>query len=258
MKLLVCVKQVPDMESRFKVNSEGTWYEEQDLAFRMNEYDEFAVEQAIRIKEQLGGAADITVLSIGPNRVVEAIKKGLAMGGDRGVHIMDDHVYQKDPWQVASVIAVFARGKGFDLVLTGMQSQDRGSAQVGSIVAELLGVACVTTLVGFELNGKVVTAKRELEGGMRGIVKFNLPAVVTCQLGLNTPRYPTLPNIMKARQKELLVLPITDFLSEESATTTEKMYPPEKKGRGLVLEGDVNETADKLVAILKEKTTVLR
>ena len=180
------------------------------------------------------------------------------MGVDRGFHIKDDLLYQKDSWQVASVIASFARGKDFDLVLTGLQSQDRGSAQVGVTVAELLGIACVTTLVGFELNGDVVTAKRELEGGMRGMVKLKLPALVTCQLGLNTPRYPTLPNIMKARQKELLVLPITDFLREESATTTEKMYPPEKKGRGLVLEGEINETADRLVAILKEKTTVLR
>ena len=258
MKMLVCIKQVPDMESRFRVNSEGIWYDEQDLAFRMNEYDEYAVEQAIRVKEQLGGAADITILSIGPDRVVEAIKKGLAMGGDRGVHIQDEHLYQKDPWQVASVIAAFARGKNFDLVFTGLQSQDRGSAQVGVIVAELLSYACATTLVGFELSGDVVTARRELEGGIRGIVKFKLPAVVTCQLGLNNPRYPTLPNIMKAKQKELLAFPIMGFLSEESTTTTERMYPPEKKGRGLILEGDINETANKLVAILKEKTTVLR
>lgn len=258
MKMLVCIKQVPDMESRFKANSAGDWYEEQDLAFRMNEYDEFAVEQAIRVKEQLGGAADITILSIGPDRVVEVIKKGLAMGGDRGVHIKDDHCYQKDPWQVASVIEAYARDKNYDLVFTGMQSQDRGSAQVGVVVAELLGYACVTTLVGFELNAGVVTARRELDGGIRGIVKIKLPAVVTCQLGLNNPRYPTLPNIMKAKQKELLAFPITGFLAEASVTTTERVYPPEKKGRGLVLEGDINETADKLVAILKEKTTVLR
>ena len=93
---------------------------------------------------------------------------------------------------------------------------------------------------------------------MRGVVKLKLPAVVTCQLGLNNPRYPTLPNIMKARQKELLAYAVLDFLSEESTTTTERMYPPEKKGRGLVLEGEINETVDKLVAILKEKTKVLR
>lgn len=258
MKILVCIKQVPDMESRFKVNREGVWCDEQDLAFRMNEYDEFAIEQAIRLKEQLGGAADITILSIGPDRVVEVIKKGLAMGGDRGVHIKDERPYQKDPWQVASVIAAFAREKKFDLVLTGLQSQDRGSAQVGVMIAELLDYACATTLVGFELSGEMVTARRELEGGKRGIVRFNLPAVVTCQLGLNIPRYPTLPNIMKARQKELLVFPITDFQIEAAVTNTEKMYPPEKKGGGLVLEGDISESADKLAAILKEKTTVLR
>jgi electron transfer flavoprotein beta subunit len=97
-----------------------------------------------------------------------------------------------------------------------------------------------------------------LDGGIRGIVKFKLPAVVTCQLGLNTPRYPTLPNIMKARQKELLVFPVTDFGSDEKITTTERVYPPERKGHALVLEGDVNESAEQLVAILKEKTTVLR
>jgi electron transfer flavoprotein beta subunit len=258
MKILVCIKHVPDMESRFKVNDTGTWVDERDLAFRVNEYDEFAIEQAVRIKEGLAGAADITILSMGPARVVEAIKKGLAMGGDRGVHIQDDLAYQKDPWQVASVIAAFARDKNFDLILTGMQSQDRGSAQAGALLAELLDYACVTTLVAFELNGDVVTARRELEGGLRGIIRFKLPAVVTCQLGLNTPRYPTLPNIMKARQKELLAFPVANLLQAESLTSVEKVYPPEKKGHGLVLEGDVNELADKLVAILKEKTTVLR
>ncbi len=258
MKILVCIKHVPDMESRFKVNETATWYDERDLAFRVNEYDEYAVEQAVRLKEQLGGSADVTILSIGPDRVVEAIKKGLAMGGDRGVHIKDDQLNQKDPWQVASVIANFAKDKNFDLVFTGIQSQDNGSAQVGVIVAELLDFACATTLISFSLDGDTVTAKRELEEGKRGIVKFKLPAVVTCQLGLNTPRYPTLPNIMKAKQKELLTFPIADFLKVDSLTTTLNVYPPEKKGRGLVLEGDVNELADKLVAILKEKTTVLR
>jgi electron transfer flavoprotein beta subunit len=258
MKILVCVKQVPDMESRFKVNSEGVWYDEKDLAFKLNEYDEFALEQAVRVKEQLGNTADITVLSIGPDRVVEAIKKGLAIGGDRGIHIKDDHPWQKDPWQIASVIAAFARDKNFELVFTGLQSQDRGSAQVGGILAELLGFACATTLVAFELNGDLVTARQELDGGMCAILKFKLPAVVTCQMGLNTPRYPTLPNIMKARQKELLAFPVTNFTEPENLAVTERMYLPEKKGHVLVLEGDLNELADRLVGVLKEKTTVLR
>jgi electron transfer flavoprotein beta subunit len=258
MKILVCIKQVPDMASRFKVNGEGTWYDETDLAFRMNEYDEYAVEQAVQLKEQLGGEPDITVLSIGPDRVGEMIKKALAMGCDRGVHIQDSDAFRKDPWQIAATIAGFSRDKNFDLIFTGMQSQDRGSGQVGAMVAEILGIACVTTVVGFSLADGIITAKRELEGGVKAVVKFKSPALVTCQLGLNTPRYPTLPNIMKAKKKELLAVPIADFLKEKETTTTASAYPPEKKGSGVVLEGEVNDLVGKLIGILKEKTKVVK
>ncbi len=258
MKILVCIKQVPDMESRFRLNGEGTWYDEADLAFRMNEYDEYAVEQAVRLKEQLGGEPEITVVSIGPDRVVEAVKKALAMGADRAVHIKDDEYYRKDPWQISSAIAAHAASRHYDLVFTGMQSQDRGSAQVGVTVAELLGFACATTLVGFAYEGGTITVKRELEGGSKGIVKLRLPAVVTCQLGLNTPRYPTLPNIMKAKKKEIVVQPISELLKEAELTGTAGMYPPAKRGGGIVIEGDVNDQLDRLLGILKEKTTVLR
>ena len=258
MKILVCIKQVPDMESRFKLNSEGTWYDETDLAFRMNEYDEYAVEQAVQLKEQLGGEPEVTVLSIGPDRVVEAMKKALAMGADRGVHIKDDKYYQKDPWQIASAIACHAATRNYDLVFTGMQSQDRGSAQVGVTVAELLGFACVTTLIGFAYDNGTITAKRELEGGTKGVARLKLPAVVTCQLGLNTPRYPTLPNIMKAKKKEIAVQPIGELLHDAQLTATEAMYPPARKGGGIVIEGDVNDQIERLFGILKEKTTVLR
>ena len=258
MKILVCIKQVPDMESRFKANSEGTWYDETDLAFRMNEYDEYAVEQAVQLKEQLGGEPEITVLSIGPDRVVEAIKKALAMGADRAVHIRDDKYYQKDPWQIASAIATHAGTKSYDLIFTGMQSQDRGSAQVGVTIADQLGFACATTLVGFAYDSGTVTVRRELEGGAKGVARLKLPAVVTCQLGLNTPRYPTLPNIMKAKKKEISVQPIGDLLKVEELTATDRMYPPAKKGGGIVIEGDVNDQLDRLLGILKEKTAVFR
>ncbi|TYO95789.1 electron transfer flavoprotein, partial [Geothermobacter ehrlichii] len=146
MNILVCIKQVPDMESRFKVAANGTWIEESDLAWRMNEYDEYAVEQAVQLKEQVGGA-DLTVLSIGPARVKEAIKKALAMGCDRGVQVVDDATHEKDPFQIASVIAAFAREKNFDVIFTGMQSQDRGSGQVGVLLGEMLGIPVLTTAV---------------------------------------------------------------------------------------------------------------
>jgi electron transfer flavoprotein beta subunit len=258
MKLLVCIKQVPDLESRFKPDAAGTWYNEADLAFRMNEYDEFAVEQAVQLREKLGEAAELTVLSIGPERVVEAIKKALAMGCDKAAHIQDPAASSKDPWQIAGIIAAYAKDQGFDIIFTGMQSQDRGSAQVGVTVAEQLGFACTTTIVGFEYENGAITAKRELEGGIKGIVKLQTPALVTCQLGLNIPRYPTLPNIMKAKKKEITAIPVADLLKEQSLAATTSFHPPAKKGGGIVLEGDVGDLVDKVVAILKDKTAVLR
>lgn len=256
MKILVCIKQVPDMESKFKLNGEGNWYDNSDLAWRMNEYDEYAVEQAVQLKEQVGDS-DLTVLSIGPERVKEMMKKALAMGCDRGVHIADDEFFKKDSYEIASVIAEFAKDKGFDMIFTGMQSQDRASGQVGVLVAELLGLASITTIVGFAFESGRITAKRELEGGTKAIVKTNIPALVTCQLGLNTPRYPTLPNIMKAKKKELLSTPIAELLKVEGKQETARMYFPEKKGGGLVLEGDVGDLAEQLIRILKDNTAVL-
>ena len=256
MKILVCIKQVPDMESKFKVAASGTWYDTADLAWRMNEYDEYAVEQAVQLKEQVGDA-DLTVLCIGGERVKETMKKALAMGCDRGVHVADDKSAEKEPYQIAGIIAEFARDKGFDLIFTGMQSQDRGSAQVGVLVAEMLGIPSISTVVQFAFAGGRIETRRELEGGVKAIVKAATPALVTCQLGLNTPRYPTLPNIMKAKKKELVSLPVADLLKVDARQETAKLFFPEKKGGGLVLEGDVGPLADRLIQILKEKTGVL-
>ncbi len=255
MNILVCIKQVPDMESKFKVNGEGSWYDSADLAWRMNEYDEYAVEQAVQLKEQAGG--DLTVLCIGPERVKETMKKALAMGCDRGVHVADDDSFKKDPFSIASIIAEHAKTKSYDVIFTGMQSQDRGSAQVGVLAAETLGIPSVTTIVGFVFEGGKITVKRELEGGVKAVVKLPVPALVTCQLGLNTPRYPTLPNIMKAKKKELLTVPVAELLKTAAVQETRTLYFPEKKGGGLILEGDIGELADKLIKILKDKTAVL-
>ncbi len=256
MKILVCIKQVPDMESKFKVDTGGTWYAKTDLAWRMNEYDEYAVEQAVQLKEQVKDA-DLTVLCIGSDKVKETMKKALAMGCDRGAHIADEEASEKEPYQIAGIVAEYAKDKSFDLIFTGMQSQDRGSGQVGILVAEMLGMPGITTVVHFAYNDGVVEAKRELEGGAKACVKVASPVVITCQLGLNTPRYPTLPNIMKAKKKELLSIPVADLLKVEPRQETTKMYFPEKKGGGLVLEGDAADLADQLVRILKEKTGVL-
>ena len=256
MKILVCIKQVPDMESRFRANADGTWYDETDLAWRMNEYDEYAVEQAVRLKEQVGDA-ELTVLCIGPERVKETLKKALAMGCDRALQILDEQSHRKDPQVIASLIADYARDESFDLIFTGMQSQDRGSGQVGVLVAEMLGIPSLTTLVDFAYEEGTVHGKRELEGGTRARVSCRTPALVTCQLGLNTPRYPTLPNIMKAKKKELNTLPVSECRETSPVLETLQVAPPEKKGSGLVLEGEPAELADRLIRILKEQTAVL-
>lgn len=254
MKILVCIKQVPDMESKFALGT--TWYKADDLAWRMNEYDEYGVEQAVQVKEQAGDC-DVTVLCIGPDRVKETMKKALAMGCDRGVHIADDDVAGRDPFAIASIIAAFAEGKDFDLILCGMQSQDRASAQVGLLVAEMLNIPSVSTIVDFALEDGKVSVKRELEGGVKSCLSTTTPALFTCQLGLNTPRYPTLPNIMKAKKKELASHPVADFLKVEPNQETTEIFFPEKKGGGVVLEGDPAEIADRLLQIIKEKTTVM-
>jgi electron transfer flavoprotein beta subunit len=256
MKILICIKQVPDMESKFKINAGGKWYDRTDLAWRMNEYDEYAVEQAVRLKEQVGDV-DLTVLCIGPDQVKETMKKALAMGCDRGVHIADNDSHTREPIEIASMVADFAKDKHFDIIFTGMQSQDRGSAQVGVMVAELLDLPAITTIVAFTFDNGTVQVKRELEGGGKALVSAATPVVLTCQLGLNTPRYPTLPNIMKAKKKELLTLAVPDLSGIGACQETAACYFPERKGSGIILEGELPEMADKLIHLLKEKTGVL-
>jgi electron transfer flavoprotein beta subunit len=258
VKILVCVKQVPDMDSRFRPNAAGVWFDEADLDWRMNEYDEYAVEQALLLKEQLGEAPDVTVLSIGPDRVLEVIRKALAMGCDRGIHVFDPNVVCKDPWQVAGLIAACVGEEVSDLVFTGMQSQDRGSAQVGVLAAEMLGIPCVTTLVGFSFDDGVITARRELEGGARGVAKLGLPALFTCQSGLNSPRYPTLPNILKSRKKEIRTIPVEELPASAPLSATTGFYPPARKGSGIVLEGELSGLVDRLMEILRGKCAAVR
>jgi len=254
MKILVCIKQVPDMESKFVPDGDGTWYDRTELAWRMNEYDEYGVEQAVQVKEATGG--DLTVICIGPDRVKETMKKALAMGCDRGVHIVDDQIHQKDSFAVASLLADFARDKDFDLIFCGMQSQDRGSGQVGAMLGAMLERETVTTVVDFQLEDGLLTVKRELEGGTKAVVSTQLPAVITCQLGLNTPRYPTLPNIMKAKKKEMLSVDVAACNCPAQTVRPLSIGAPEKRGSSLFLEGEPADLAAQLVTILNERTGI--
>jgi len=257
MNILVCVKQVPDMEGRFVPNAAGNWFDETGLAWRMNEYDAFAVEEAVRLKESLGGSARVTALSIGPARAVETLRKALATGCDDGVHIDDDGAPERDPWQIASMIAGFAAGRGFDLVFTGMQSEDRGSAQVGLLVGERLGLASVTGITAFEWFDGAMTVERELEGGRRCRLRLKPPALLTCQLGLNTPRYPTLPNIMKSKRAALTVLSPESVGLESPKVSSANFRPHAPNAAGVILEGDAETLASQVLEILESRTSVL-
>jgi len=256
MNILVCIKQVPDMEGHFVQNAAGSWFDEGGHAWRMNEYDTCAVEQAIRFREQLGGDASVTVLSIGASRVVETIRKALAMGCYHGVHIDDPLAAERDPWQIASMIAGFAAGRGFDLVFTGMQSEDRSSAQVGLLVAERLGMACVTGITAFEWRDGSIKVERELEGGRRCRLRLNAPALLTCQLGLNTPRYPTLPNIMKSKRTSLTVMSPESVGHESPKASSENFRSHEPNAAGVILEGDATTLAAQVLSILESRTSV--
>lgn len=256
MKILVCIKQVPDMEGHFEANEAGSWFDEPGLAWRMNEYDTFALEQAVRLKEQLSGEASVTVLSVGPARVAETIRKALAMGCDEGVHIDDAEAPEHDPWQIASMIAGFAAGRGFDLVFTGMQSEDHSSAQVGVLVAERLGVTCVTGITAFEWQHDEMTVEREIEGGLSCVLRLKAPALLTCQQGLNTPRYPNLPSIIKAKRKKLTVLTPKESGLESPKVSSENFRPRECKAAGVILDGEPAKLAAQVREILETKTAV--
>jgi electron transfer flavoprotein beta subunit len=257
MNILVCIKQVPDMAGTFAPNTAGSWFDETGLAWRMNEYDAFAVEEAVQLKDKLGSDARVTALSIGPARVVETIRKALSMGGDEGAHIDDDEAPERDPWQIASMIAGFAAGRGFDLIFTGMQSEDRGSAQVGLLVAERLGFACVTGITAFEWRNGSMTVDRELEGGRLCRLRLKPPALLTCQPGLNTPRYPTLPNIMKSKRAALTVLSPDSVGLESPRVSSEHFRPHERNATGVILEGDAETLASQVLEILESRTCVL-
>ena len=253
MKILVCIKQVADLESRFVVQAGATWFDEADLAFRINEYDEYAIEEAVKLKESLP-ESELVVLTLGPPRAAEALKKALAMGADRAIHLNDPKGTDKDSFSVAQAIAGAVQGQGFDLIFTGMQSQDRGSGQVGLLLAELLGINGVSCAVGFAKTEGGIRVERELEGGLRAEVALELPALVTCQLGLNQPRYPTLPNIMKAKKKPLETVELG--AAEAPKVKVQGLNLPPKTGAAEFIEGDNATKVAKLVAILKEKKLV--
>ena len=262
MNILVFVKQVPDTETRIQLQDGAV--DTSAVKWVANPYDEFAIEEALRIKERLG-QGKVVVVSLGPDRVKEAIKYALSLGADEGVHVKGEGVALWDPLAVATVLAGAAKKAGFDLILTGKQGVDHDWSQAGIILAELLDLPHVSVVVNLEVNPaeKTGKAKREVEGGAE-LVEFTLPAVITAQKGLNEPRYASLKGIMAVKKKVIPEWTLAD-LGVDAAAVSESaaairfvefsLPPPREKGR--ILEGEPAETARELVRILREEAKVL-
>jgi electron transfer flavoprotein beta subunit len=255
MKILVMVKQVPDTATKIQVRPDGQGIVEEGIKWVINPYDEFAIEEALRIREKLGG--EVVIVAIGPSRVEEAVRQSLAMGADRAVLVSADTML--DPASVTKVLAAVSQEEGFDLILTGKQAVDDDAAQVGPMLAARLNIPQVTVVLRLDIDSENhrLRAERELEGATE-IVELPYPAVVTAQRGLNEPRYPTQPNKMKAKKKPVRRIPLDSLsLNLEIRITLNRLLTPVARPEPTVLQGEVQETAKELVRLLHEQAKVL-
>ena len=250
MKIAVCIKRVADSEARVKIAADGKRLDEAGVKFGINPYDEFAVEEALRRKET-AGAGEVVVFSLGPTATQETIRTALAMGADRGVLLQTDAV-PADGFETAKALAAELKDGGWDLILFGKIAIDDYHQQIGPMVAELLGLPCVTAAAHLTLEGGKGVAEREIEGGIE-VVEFPLPAVITADKGLNEPRYPALKGIMAAKKKPLETKPTQ--LGSGGVEVISLALPPERKEGKIVGEGAA--AVPELVRLLREEAKVL-
>ncbi|MDH4101375.1 MAG: electron transfer flavoprotein subunit beta/FixA family protein [Nitrospirota bacterium] len=251
MNIVVCIKQVPDTAARLRIDTSGAKLDIADLQWVMNPYDEYAVEEALQLKEKHGGT--VTVITVGPERSNEALRSALAMGVDEAVRVWADSCTGLDVSATARILADALKTLSFDVLLFGRQAVDDGAAAVGAMIGELLDLPCVATVQKLEIDDHgVAVAQQEIEGGSRKI-QVKLPAIFTAQKGLNTPRYASLPGIMKAKKKEIAVVAASTH--ESHVSTTVLRTPPERTA-GEVLTGDVDTVVSAAVQRLREKGLV--
>ena len=257
MKIFVCLKQVPDTETRIQVKGDKSGIEEAGIKWIMNPYDEFAVEEALKVKEAKG-AGSVTVVSVGPKaRVSEALRTAMAMGADDAI-VIDTNEQLDSFWTAKALAAAIQKEGAFDLVFGGKLAIDDNAASVPQILAEFLGVPHVTVVSKLALDGGV-TAEREIEGGAREIFSVQGPCVIAANKGLNTPRYASLPGIMKAKKKPLKEIPLADLGIDTGKMKTrlkDFQLPPEKPAVKM-LAGDSAAQAKELVRLLMDEAKVL-
>ena len=257
MKICVLTKQVPSADSPLKLNGEGNWIVEENVSFAINESDTYALEEALLIKEQTGDG-EVVVASLGPQRAQRGIREGLAKGADRGIHIEELLPYTSDPFLTTTIFANALRDESFDLILTGLQSDDLGLGQVGVLLGEMLGMSTATLVIGTEISETTARVKRELEGGWFQWTTLKMPASISIQSGINTPRYPSLKGIMGAKKKEIRSVTREEVTGGvEILQTLEKIYVPQKVKRTEMIEGETDQVVAKLIDVFKRDIKVL-
>ena len=259
MNIIVCVKRVPETtEADLSIDKSGKDIDKSGLVFDLNEWDSYAIEEAIQLKEKLGGT--VTVISMGGEESNESLRKCLAMGADDAIRLMDPTFSGSDGSATAKILSEAIRNTPYDLILTGTQAEDDGYGQVGVVLAELLGIPHAALVNRLEVQDKKVKAHRELEGGLEEVFEINLPALLTVQTGINEPRYVSIMGIRKVAKKEIKALGASDLnlKTEEvglsgSDIQLEKMFLPPVGEGAVMLEGKPEEVALKVFDILKDR-----
>src|SRR5579859_7055277 len=256
MKILVCMKQVPQKDAPLKLNESGTWIRD-DVSYEVNEPDAFALEEALRQKEKHTG--EVVVITAGPARSQQVLREGLAKGADRAIHLEDNGFVGLDAFNMAKAFVAAIKDEKFDLIFTGLQSDDYGYAQTGVIMAELLGWPHATIIMEIQKSDSGIKVKRELESGFFQHVSMPLPAVLTIQSGINKLRYATLLGIKQAKNKPLRKVTMDEVKSAlgDNLQKIEKLYVPQKTKKTEMLEGSPGEIAKKLVDKLRNDVRVI-
>jgi electron transfer flavoprotein beta subunit len=250
MKIAVCVSHVPDTASKIKIGPDRKTIDPAGVTYVINPYDEYAIEEALKTKETVGGDSEVIVITIGKEDSKETIRKALAMGTDRAILLTDEK--ERDSFGIAKALSEEIKAQSVDLVFMGKQSVDYDNSIVGQMTSEMLGFGCVSVVVDFKLNGNKITAEREIEGG-REVIETVLPAIITCQKGLNEPRYASLKGIMAAKKKT-----IEEKSAHEAELSSEiiSMHLPPPKQAGRIIGTDSSAAAE-LAKLLREEAKVI-
>ena len=252
MKIAVLVKQVVGSESSLEISQDQKWIDDSNATFVMNPPDNYAIEEAMLIKEKVG-EGEVVIVSMGPQRVQKVIREGLSKGADRGIHIETESLKEIDPLYTSKVLAETLSGESFDLILSGLQSDDSGMGQTGVLLGELLNMSTATLAIETDIDQNKIRVKRELESGWFQWVELEFPASVSIQSGINQPRYPSLKGIMGAKKKEIKVIPAPQVEKRQSIS---EIFVPKKSKETEFIETDIDSTVERIIEILKTEVKV--